>query len=125
MQGWFLASTVAVAVSQFWGPSCSARDEDDSTDTTAAAEIGDVCSTDDDCQGIHDGTCAGAGVCSAPCAIHSDCGCPAGTTDGDILDGRCDVACVEDACARVCTSGLECAGNTACEPTLTFSACLN
>ena len=77
----------------------------------AHAMYGETCAENSDCA---EGTCAPSGICSTSCAQHSDCGCPSGTTNGDIIDGRCNVGCFDAHCTRVCTSNIDCGGKTAC-----------
>jgi hypothetical protein len=94
---------------------------DDASDG-GVGEIGQICSADADCKG---GTCAPAGVCTLACSLHSDCGCATNTTNQDIIDGYCSVACVRNACGRVCKTSLECPGSTDCQATDSyFAVCL-
>lgn len=95
--------------------------EDDSSDGgDEAGEIGDACGRDSDCVS---GTCAPAGVCTFECEMHVQCGCQGGTTNADILAGRCPWGCIDGVCAKVCRNDLDCAGDTECT-TGTFDACL-
>jgi hypothetical protein len=82
--------------------------------------IGEACTSAADCSSM---SCAGAGVCTKKCTTHTDCGCPSGTTNGDIVNGRCDVGCFDMACSRVCHSNLDCAGRTTCVNGDAFDAC--
>jgi hypothetical protein len=68
-------------------------------------------------------------VCTRECNVHSDCGCPANTTNADIASGLCKAGCVSlsdtySYCLRVCTSSSQCEGGTTCEAGETFSVCL-
>lgn len=85
--------------------------------------IGKGCSLGTECAS---GTCTNAGVCSKKCKSHPDCGCPYGTTNGDINFGRCEVACVSGMCTTVCKSSVECGGTTTCDSTEgdIYKACL-
>jgi hypothetical protein len=100
---------------------CSGGGNDDAEDG-GPGEIGGVCGADSDCKG---GKCAAAGVCTRACSLHSECGCAPNTTNQDIIDGDCSVACVLDSCARTCKTSLECHGSTDCQATDSyFSVCL-
>jgi hypothetical protein len=100
---------------------CTGNGPDGGADA-GTGEIGGVCGGDSDCKG---GTCAAAGVCTRACGLHSDCGCPPNTTNQDLIDGSCSVACVLGACARTCKTSLECRGSTDCQATDSyFSVCL-
>jgi hypothetical protein len=87
---------------------------------SAMAKLGEACSSTVKCTG---GTCAGAGVCTTTCDLHSDCGCPTGTTNGDIKAGRCGLSCTDGECVKVCASSVDCAGNTSCTLTEAFRVC--
>jgi hypothetical protein len=69
------------------------------------------------------------GTCTQDCIVHSDCGCPTNTTDGDIAAGKCKAACVVvtddwSLCLRVCTSSSQCEGSTSCEAAEAFNVCV-
>lgn len=61
---------------------------------------------------VRNGSGAPSNTCTATCATHTDCGCPPGTTSGDIALGKCGAACIENldgtkhsVCVRVCQPG--------------------
>jgi hypothetical protein len=100
---------------------CSGNGSDDEA-PAGPGEIGALCAGDSDCKG---GKCAAAGVCTRTCTLHSECGCAPNTTNQNIIDGACSVACVLGACARTCKTSLECQGSTDCQATDSyFSVCL-
>jgi hypothetical protein len=82
--------------------------------------IGEPCDDDTECSSDN---CVAAGVCSEYCATHSDCGCDAGTSNENIANGGCGLACVEGLCTRPCESDLQCGGTTECQQLSPFSAC--
>ncbi len=86
----------------------------------ASQTVGAPCSNDGQCASLSSGYCANAGVCSRPCAVHSDCGCAANTTNGDIAQGLCSTACINvggpAVCTRVCANNADCDGATTCNP---------
>lgn len=86
----------------------------------ATSTIGAPCSNGGQCSSLSSGYCSQAGVCSRPCAVHSDCGCPANTTNGDIAQGGCGTACINvgtiAVCTRVCANNSDCEGATTCNP---------
>lgn len=88
-------------------------------DSTPSGGIGAPCNADNECA---DDNCSLAEVCTRSCTRHSDCGCAAGTTNGDILDGFCDVSCTDRLCRAVCDSSDECAGSSRCRVS-TFGTC--
>jgi hypothetical protein len=94
---------------------CSGSDDEE-----ASKAIGAECTSDSGCAS---GVCAPAGVCSKSCDMHSDCGCSAGTTNGDIADGFCDFGCSNGMCAAVCDSDLDCAGGTECQGGGVWASC--
>lgn len=83
--------------------------------------IGEPCENSEECSS---GTCVAAGVCSEFCKTHSDCGCDPDTSNADIANGGCGLACVEGFCTRPCMSDLQCGGTTECQDLGSFSACL-
>ncbi|HYQ45898.1 MAG TPA: hypothetical protein VER11_28205 [Polyangiaceae bacterium] len=90
------------------------------SDDTPAPKLGEACSGSNQCG---EGTCAGAGVCTKTCDTHSECGCPPGTSNGDIVDGRCGLSCTDGECTRVCKSSLDCAGGTECVSGVSHKTC--
>ena len=80
-------------------------------DDTPAPKLGEACSSSNKCA---EGSCAGAGVCTKTCDTHQDCGCAAGTTNNDVVNGLCGLSCTEGECTKVCKSNLDCAGGTEC-----------
>jgi hypothetical protein len=107
------------------GCASSSQSEDDAgTDASTGSPLsrfGGACDSNLDCA---EGFCAGAGVCTRECQIHDDCSCPVGTTNEDVLAGRCDFACFSAACTIPCTSDIQCAGDTSCVLGDVFDACL-
>jgi hypothetical protein len=102
---------------------------------TFDAFIGTPCSSGAACTTIPTGYCAAAGVCTRTCQVHSDCGCPTGTTEGMIMTGGCEAACVtgsSDAgttgyCLRVCSTNTgtkACGGTTTCQSGGLYDVCL-
>lgn len=99
---------------------CSSSSEPSERTLTPLQTIGLPCAADGECKGLPGGYCSnvsasGAGapsnVCTGPCAEHSDCGCPPGTTTEDIAAGKCTSVCIggidgskNHACFRVCES---------------------
>lgn len=94
--------------------------------------VGAACSTNAQCQGIKNGYCPKAGVCTAACESHADCGCAAGTKSRDLAMGSCDAACIDlgdgsPVCLRVCKNNSDCAAGTTCRSPgkdAGFSICL-
>lgn len=91
--------------------------------------VGKACKTNEDCSGVAGLYCAPAGVCTKGCAIHADCGCGGGTTNGDLDARKCGAACVAvsssaSACFRLCDFSSECAGGFVCSPSASkFTYC--
>jgi len=91
--------------------------------------VGQTCNSDSACSALPGGYCTKAGVCSRPCTLHSDCGCPSGTTNDDLAAGKCDDACVsftnEQVCVKTCATNSQCFGATTCvsNPGAGFSVC--
>ena len=97
---------------------------------SAEEAVGMSCSTDADCSdALDEGYCPNAAVCTRHCTNHSDCGCDAETTNGDIAAGKCKSACVgttgssKHYCLRVCSSNGDCEGSTSCEFLNSYSVC--
>ena len=82
---------------------------------TGGKTIGEQCSDDGDCAS---GECSAHAVCTKSCHQHEDCGCPPGTTNGDIDAGRCKVGCSGDLnkCVTFCEVTSDCKGDALCEP---------
>ncbi len=81
-----------------------------------SATIGAPCDFDSDCSALDGGFCTPDGICSRPCVVHEDCGCPDGVTTSDIFNGACDTSCnAVGACTRLCTSTAECANLATCD----------
>ncbi len=130
-----LAGLIIGSVPVFGLAGCSS--DDSSSKPSAASIIGKACSTDSTCTGLSNGYCAngtsttaGPMVCTKACATHSDCGCPANTTNGDIADGKCADACVMvdsstslSVCLKVCSSSSQCQGSTSCQAGTSYSVC--
>ncbi len=78
--------------------------------------IGAPCNFDSDCSALDFGYCTSAGICAKPCALHEDCGCPAGVTTSDVYNGACDTSCDYSlgVCMQVCGSTAECANAAVC-----------
>jgi len=96
--------------------------------------IGEGCTNASQCSAIPGGVCdSKAQVCVKACMSHDNCGCPAGTTNGDIVAGRCRAACVNVGsvgmpnllCVRVCKAPNDCEGNlrTCSSTTAGYSFC--
>ena len=102
----------------FW--SCTIEEGVDDESPSALAGFGEVCESDEDCAA---GTCWDRGVCVMSCDAHANCGCPAGTNNGDIMSGKCDVACFDGQCLRVCRSGTKCEGMTVCSDGDLYDVC--
>ncbi len=87
-----------------------------------SAAVGAACSNNNQCASLSSGYCAGVGVCTRPCSVHSDCGCAPNTTNGDIAQGACEASCtnfggtVGAVCTRVCANNAGCEGTTTCNP---------
>jgi hypothetical protein len=119
MGRWFVVLTMLGGVAA----GC-ASDDDGSPgggDENRPKAIGAVCATDSECAS---GNCTPSRVCSKSCDMHSDCGCPAGTTNGDIAGGRCKFGCFESMCTVPCNSDIDCAGDTECSLGESWDACL-
>lgn len=94
--------------------------------------IGTVCTSNEACAG---GFCAtDTSTCSKACSAHTDCGCPSGTTNADLIQGKCASACVKvdgdgSRCVKTCASGacattaLVCKSKNADDFDLGFSYC--
>lgn len=89
---------------------------------TRSVAVGANCTSDAKCQSISAGYCAPVGVCTATCVAHSDCGCPAGTTNQDVAAGRCSTQCVtleagatSGFCFRTCLANSQCASGSSCD----------
>ena len=78
------------------------------------AKLGETCSASVKCA---EGDCATKGFCATSCANHSDCGCPAGTTDATIANGACQFACTDNQCLKVCSTYRDCGGDASCNVT--------
>jgi hypothetical protein len=117
---WAAAGFVC-AVSAACADSQSDDGEDAGADASALLGIGEACTESAECAS---GDCAGAGVCTADCSAHTDCGCAMGTTNLDIAEGRCDVGCMESVCVRVCQTQIDCAGGTECFAGDVWNGCL-
>ena len=95
-----------------------------SSDATPAsgssAKLGDTCNDSVKCS---EGECATAGFCTKSCGSHSDCGCASGTTDQDIANGACPLACTDGSCLKVCKTYHDC-GTASCNVTRSvYMAC--
>jgi hypothetical protein len=103
------AATVACSSSSS-GSSSSAN--------SAASTVGQTCNSDSACSALPGGYCTKAGVCSRPCTLHSDCGCPDNTTNADLANGKCGDACIsftnETVCVKTCATNKDCFGATTC-----------
>ncbi len=121
MGRWFVVMTMVSAVAA----GCSGGDDDGSpggaSESNGEKAIGALCAADDECAS---GSCTPSRVCSKNCERHADCGCPAGTTNGDILDGRCHFGCYEGTCTVPCSSDIDCAGDTECGSGTSWDGCL-
>lgn len=90
--------------------------------SSGGGAVGAPCTNNNQCGSLPAGYCANAGVCSRPCAVHSDCGCAANTTNGDIAQGKCEALCTNfggstgAVCTRVCANNAGCEGATTCNP---------
>lgn len=103
----------------------------------SSSSIGNTCTKDSDCTTGQTPVCLtqGINVCSSLCNTHYDCGCPSGTTNQDIVAGKCSDSCYTlltsdagslKACFKVCTDSSQC-NSTAltCKPTSDgYSICL-
>jgi len=84
-------------------------------------DVGRACSSDSTCQSIYEGYCPPAGLCTAECQTHTDCGCPSGTTNQDLAAGLCAVQCAGDGesdtgyCFRTCFANSQCDTGTICD----------
>lgn len=93
-------------------------------------DVGLTCFSDADCSGTPQGYCAPVGFCTRVCTVHQDCGCPAGTTNGDLSAGRCSAACIglgddgEHYCLRVCGADAHCDAPSACTFLPSYGVCL-
>ena len=90
--------------------------------------IGQSCTDESDCDAVRGGYCANAGMCTAECTTHVDCGCPPGTVNNDIAAGECSAACVtyddgSSYCQRVCSSNTQCDGETRCQELDYYGVC--
>ena len=69
--------------------------------------------------------CNQLGVCTRSCTTHADCGCAPGTTNADIANGKCSVACTNagttTVCAATCANNATCNGQTTCSPAVDAS----
>jgi hypothetical protein len=89
-----------------------------------SGSIGAPCSGQSQCSGLSTGNSVGfcnqLGVCTRDCTAHADCGCAAGTTNGDLANGKCGYSCVNvgtaAVCAKICANNAQCAGTTTCQP---------
>jgi hypothetical protein len=122
-----LAGLIIGSVPVFGLAGCSSSDSS-SSKTTPASIIGKACSADSACTALSGGYCPDAGVCTRECAMHSDCGCAANTTNADIGSGKCADACIGvsdtvSVCMKVCSSSSQCQGNTTCEALTSYSVC--
>jgi hypothetical protein len=108
---------------------CSSSDS--SKKPSSASIVGKACSADSNCTALSGGYCPDVGVCTRECSMHSDCGCPANITNGDIASGKCANACVDvgsstdplPVCLRVCSTGAKCEGSTTCTALTSYSVC--
>ena len=102
---------------------CSGGDDDGSTgdESGGSKAIGALCAKDGECA---TGSCTPSRVCSKNCDTHTDCGCPTGTTNGDILSGRCAYGCYEGICTVPCSSDIDCAGDTECGSGTSWDGCI-
>jgi hypothetical protein len=116
--GWWAMAFVFGVSGSFLG-GCSSSDGGGGG-STSSAKLGEACSDKVPCA---EGVCAGAGVCTKSCQTHYDCGCSYSTTNGDIANGLCGLACTDNECARVCSSNLDCAGGLSCTFVSPFKAC--
>jgi hypothetical protein len=76
--------------------------------------VGDSCTADSQCTAIAEGYCPEAGICTRECETHTDCGCPSGTTNGDVRAGLCGAVCSDGYCFRGCYGNEHCEGPSEC-----------
>jgi hypothetical protein len=119
MGRWFVVLTMLGGVAA--GCASDADGSPGGGDENLPKAIGAVCATDSECAS---GNCTPSRVCSKSCDMHADCGCPAGTTNGDIVGGRCRFGCFESMCTVPCTSDIDCAGDTECTSSGSWDGCL-
>jgi hypothetical protein len=108
-------------------PACSSSSS--GSKAAPSSVVGKACTSDTGCSALSEGYCPSAGVCTRECSVHSDCGCAANTTNGDVADGKCKAGCVSltddySYCFRVCSSSSQCEGDTSCQAGDTFNICL-
>jgi len=99
---------------------CSSSTTGSNSSNSTGSTVGETCNSDSVCSALPGGYCAKAGVCTRPCSLHSDCGCPANTTNADLAAGKCDDACVtiatnESVCLKTCATNADCFGATTCQ----------
>ena len=107
-----------------------------SVGTTVPADSipGKACTSSAQCAGLSNAYCSAAGICTVHCSTHADCGCPAGTTNGDIASAKCGASCITlsssttsvNVCLRTCTGSGQCEGSEQCSSTDTglYNICL-
>jgi hypothetical protein len=110
---------VLAAIASLSMMGCSSSDD---KPNTPANKIGEPCSTTAECSAPAGSYCAKGGMCTRTCTMHSDCGCAAGATNQDIVDGKCKFSCIsfttgDSYCLNTCTSSSDCHGTTTCQAT--------
>jgi hypothetical protein len=125
---------LAVIVTGACAVACGHSEETTSQESAAVKDLAEVvgtaCNSDSACEGLSGAFCPNSfAVCTRKCSYHADCGCAAGTTTGDIRQGKCKASCVgfsesQDYCLRVCANNSDCFGTTKCTGNNGYSVCL-
>ncbi len=92
--------------------------------TPKSTPVGKGCTASAQCSAITEGYCPEAGICTRECETHTDCGCPEGTTNGDVRAGFCSAVCSDGYCFRTCYADQHCDGPSQCLLVPGFGACL-
>jgi len=95
----------------------------------ARTAVGTTCGADRACSGISGGTCTLVSrLCTKACTSHTDCGCPAGTTDSTVLTSNCAACAPEPGsgtrqCQRACSTDADCYGHSYCVMLSSYGVC--